>query len=379
MADTATDDGAPPCKKAAPPSCCPEVYVTKPPQPKEKKPGQLTAKQVDQFFEEGYVLVKDFFTPEELQPVRDAVEDLVDKLADKMHKAGKIKDTHKGAGLFQRLTLLEKEFPGTAVILHKWGKLPQAFRDLWTNERLLNAVEQFVGPNIAGHPVWNLRTKTPSNEQVTVPWHQDNAYLQPPSLGTLQPTAWIPLLNATKKNGCMQIMRGGHKKGITAPHVCCAGGTWYVELSEEDMEKTLGCDLENDIVTCEVPYGGVLFLNNCVPHRSLENYSDEIRWSLDLRWQDPAKPSGFWGDREHVLMRTAEDPGYKPVWDGFVDVSKHIRYEEIMKGEEQEHNEDEFDPTIQGPWMLRWKIVHHNRHTKGIEEGHDKMSTWHKA
>ena len=48
----------------------------------------------------------------------------------------------------------------------------QAFRDLWSNERLLNAVEQLIGPEIAGHPVWNLRTKTPNNEASTVPWHQ---------------------------------------------------------------------------------------------------------------------------------------------------------------------------------------------------------------
>jgi len=48
----------------------------------------------------------------------------------------------------------------------------QAFKALWTNERLLNIVEQLIGPNIAGHPVWNLRTKTPQNEATTVPWHQ---------------------------------------------------------------------------------------------------------------------------------------------------------------------------------------------------------------
>ena len=48
----------------------------------------------------------------------------------------------------------------------------QAFRALWSNERLLNVVEQLIGPDIAGHPVWNLRTKTPQNEATTVPWHQ---------------------------------------------------------------------------------------------------------------------------------------------------------------------------------------------------------------
>ena len=35
----------------------------------------------------------------------------------------------------------------------------QEIADLWTNERLLNVVEQFIGPEIAGHPVWNIRTK----------------------------------------------------------------------------------------------------------------------------------------------------------------------------------------------------------------------------
>lgn len=48
----------------------------------------------------------------------------------------------------------------------------KAFRDVWSNDRLLNVVEQLIGPDIIGHPVWNLRTKTPQNEATTVPWHQ---------------------------------------------------------------------------------------------------------------------------------------------------------------------------------------------------------------
>jgi hypothetical protein len=36
---------------------------------------------------------------------------------------------------------------------------PKEIADLWTNERLLNVVEQFIGPEIAGHPVWNIRSK----------------------------------------------------------------------------------------------------------------------------------------------------------------------------------------------------------------------------
>jgi hypothetical protein len=48
----------------------------------------------------------------------------------------------------------------------------QAYRDLWANERILNVIEQLIGPDIAASPVWNLRTKTPNNEATVVPWHQ---------------------------------------------------------------------------------------------------------------------------------------------------------------------------------------------------------------
>lgn len=40
---------------------------------------------------QGYIIVKDFFKPEELNPVRDAIADLVEDLAQKLYKAGKIK------------------------------------------------------------------------------------------------------------------------------------------------------------------------------------------------------------------------------------------------------------------------------------------------
>ena len=89
-----------------------------------------------------------------------------------------------------------------------------------------------------------------------------------------------------------------------------------MDLDEEEMKEALGVDMEKDVVTCEVPFGGMLLLNNCIPHRSLENYSDKIRWSLDLRWQDPKKPVGFYDLKGSVLMRKADDPNYKVDWSG---------------------------------------------------------------
>ena len=37
-----------------------------------------------------------------------------------------------------------------------------------------------------------------------------------------------------------QMVRYGHKTGLTAVHQCCSDGTWYVMLSEDEMRNTLG-------------------------------------------------------------------------------------------------------------------------------------------
>lgn len=68
----------------------------------------------------------------------------------------------------------------------------------------------------------------------------DSAYLDNRSYEVLQVTAWIPLLDATRENGCMEVAARGHLKGKVATHQCCWGGTWYVMLEEQEMEDTLG-------------------------------------------------------------------------------------------------------------------------------------------
>jgi len=44
---------------------------------------------------QGYLVVDSFFSEEELNPCKDAVNSLVDKLAHKLYDAGKIKSTYQ--------------------------------------------------------------------------------------------------------------------------------------------------------------------------------------------------------------------------------------------------------------------------------------------
>lgn len=357
----------------------PELFniQAKPPPPTQKKTGQLPEEKIKQFFEEGYVEVEDFFTHDELDPCREDLKVLVDNLAQKLYNAGKIKKLYKEYGLFERLTEMEKDFPGANILVLKLGSMPKSFMDLWSNERLLNVMEQILGPDIMGHPVWNIRSKTPQNEATTVPWHQDVGYLNNESYKVLQPTAWIPLLDTNEENGCLQMAVRGHKTGKVGTHQCCYGGTWYVMLEEEEMKRKLDIDLEKDLKICPVRYGGMLLFNNMIPHRSLPNLSNKIRWSLDLRWQRPTEPVGFYGLKEGILMRTSKDTNYQIDWESFNNIDRHTKQRESL-GVDGDVDE-EFDTTIQGPWMKKWEIVHMNRHILAHQKMEDKPDTWDKA
>lgn len=72
-------------------------------------------------------------------------------------------------------------------------------------------------------------------------------------------------------------------------------------------------------VTVPVPKGSVLFFNNLIPHQSLENHSQGVRWSFDLRWQNPDLDSGFDG-KPPIMMRDPDDPDMTPDWEVWVRV-----------------------------------------------------------
>ncbi|KAK6999193.1 hypothetical protein BgiMline_008824, partial [Biomphalaria glabrata] len=170
------------------------------------------------------------------------------------------------------------------------------------------------------------------------------------------------------------VISGGHLPGKVVRHTCCWGDTWYIVMDEQDAAEKLNVDFEKDKVLCPVPYGGMLLINNMIPHRSLNNISDEIRWSLDLRWQNPEKSVGFYGLKEGVLMRSAKNPVTKIDWEGF---NKVDRYRKAELDSKDKVEDDPFDTIIVGPWMKKWEMTHTNRHTDRLNSRND--STWHKA
>ena len=300
----------------------------------------LTSEQLRNYHEDGFLIVPSYFSSADLQPVRDEVSALVDALATRLHRTGRIRETFANEPFSSRLTRLEQAYPGAATLIHKNGVLHPALAALWSQPHLLDLIGQILGDDFDGHPVWNLRSKTPENQFATVPWHQDTAYLSAGAENTLQPTAWIPLVDANASNGTLQVLRGAHRCGVLPHQLQSKRGdqrNWYLYIDEADLPS-------GEVVTCEMPTGSLVLINQTIPHRSTENRSSIIRWSVDLRWQRPNEPSGFAAKPTLPMRRGGKTLAIN--WADFAQADRNA-----ATGSSQ----DEFDTTIRGPWLDRWQ------------------------
>lgn len=309
----------------------------------------IKQENIEQYNEEGYTIVDNVFSLDELNPILNEFAEIVDNFANRAFDAGKISNKHDNKDVFKRLAALEKDFPGSSVLIHHKGELKPELAKLWGSEKLLDIIEKWVGKDIAGHPVWNIRSKTPQTIRMTVPWHQDSAYLEEGAEKTTQPAAWIPFLNVNEKNGCMQVVRGGHNPLNILEHKLekKAGvkDSWYLYIEDKNIPN-------EKIVTCEMKVGSVLFLHQLIPHRSLENFSEDVRWSVDLRFQNPNDKAGFHtGLVDPIIMRKSDNPKYIPDWNAWFKgyEAEHTKFRDIRT-----EKKDEFDSTMEGAWLKRW-------------------------
>ncbi len=87
--------------------------------------------------------------------------------------------------------------------------LVTAIADLARHPRVLDAVEDIIGPDIM---LWAVgRFSKPAGDPAFVSWHQDGTYwgLSEPAIVT----AWVALTPSTTESGCMRIMPGSHHEG----------------------------------------------------------------------------------------------------------------------------------------------------------------------
>jgi ectoine hydroxylase-related dioxygenase (phytanoyl-CoA dioxygenase family) len=213
----------------------------------------FTKEHLEAYHRDGYVVVRNFFSKEEVELLyKIAVDD--DVISRKSY------DRTDASGLKTKLAL--------------WYSLDDSiYSKFASSERTVKVVEQILEGR-AAHYHSKLMQKEPKKGGAWE-WHQDygywyknNGFLFPDMLSVL--TALTP---ATKENGCLQMIRGSHKMGRVEHG-------FSGEQIGADMEKVNEALKIMPLDNLEMEAGDTAFFHCNVLHASAANLSENPRWSI---------------------------------------------------------------------------------------------------
>ena len=180
-------------------------------------------------------------------------------------------------------------------LLFKW------LADLVRAPRVLDAVEDLIGPNIL---CWttNWWVKEAHSPQF-VSWHQDSHYW---GLDTTKlVTVWIALSPSTVESGCMRLMPGSHL-GPDLPH----RDTYHEDnMLTRGQEITAGID-EGKAVNLIVDPGHAAIFAYRIAHASHPNSSNDRRIAVAIRYIPPQARQTLVDRDSAALVRGEDTHGY---------------------------------------------------------------------
>ena len=148
---------------------------------------------------------------------------------------------------------------------------------LVSDGRLVDIVEQFLGPNIA---MWAAHyiAKPPKRGQKVL-WHQDGCLwpLEPVEVTTI----WLAATESNRENGCLRVLPGTQDIHLLSRRE---------QIAADDGNNVLGTTVhpslidESDVVDLELGPGDVSVHNPRIIHGSEANDSDRWRIGLTLRY-----------------------------------------------------------------------------------------------
>ena len=227
----------------------------------------LTEEQRSDYERDGYIVVRNLFSEEEIGLLGKAARN-----DNEMDKSSSERDDGEGNAV--RLALWNH--PGDGI----YGMFARC-------RKMVNRVEEILREEVYHyHSKMILKDAKVGGAWA---WHQDYGYWY--QNGVLSPnlcSVMIAVDQATIENGCMQVIKGSHKLG-RINHILSG------DQAGADMERVEEAKKRLDLVHVTMDQGDALFFHSNTLHASDANESDHPRWAMiccyNAASNDPYKDS----------------------------------------------------------------------------------------
>ncbi|NNE23165.1 MAG: phytanoyl-CoA dioxygenase family protein, partial [Rhizobiales bacterium] len=260
----------------------------------------LNTDQLQAFEHDGYLVVEDVFDAAVLDALKAEYAELLDELYAGWFRRGLVTAPPDGLGFFDKLLNAYRagcdwfqpfdiSLPGDRIHADTPMHFGPAVFDFVTHPRLLDLVEDLIGPEITSNPIQHIRIKPPAADLyadeirahiTSTDWHQDRGVALEEADNTDMVTVWCAITDATVANGCLQVIPRAHNDGMKTH---CPRTQTAIADNQIDVGKAKPLPVRS---------GGVVFFHPLTPHSSLVNQTDGFRWSFDLRFNVTGQPTG---------------------------------------------------------------------------------------
>ena len=201
-------------------------------------PRRLTADQLAQFNERGFVKLEGVFSASEIAAVTAAIDPFEAAEEVRLREAG------------GRIAISDADAITFTVHIAQRSDVLKAFA---AHPAVVDICYDLMGEDVRLY--WDQSVYKKASKPQEFPWHQDNGYtyIEPQQYLTL----WLPLVDVGEDNGCPWIAPGLHKLG-TLDH-------WLTDLGYKCLEAV------PDAVAVPARAGDIIAFSSLTPHRTGPN------------------------------------------------------------------------------------------------------------
>jgi ectoine hydroxylase-related dioxygenase (phytanoyl-CoA dioxygenase family) len=211
----------------------------------------VSASQAAQWDRDGYFLLEGALGAPELEAVRAAIDPLEERTTAWLRDQG-------GSALIA-------DAEAITFTTHLVAR-SDVCRSFAAGPVFAGLCADLVGPDVRLY--WDQAVYKKPEPEREFPWHQDNGYAFVEPQQYL--TCWVPLVDATVRNGCPWVVPGLHLGG-TLRH-------WWTPVGFQCVEDPEGA------VPVEARAGDVVVFSSLTPHRTGPNTSDSVRKAYILQY-----------------------------------------------------------------------------------------------
>ena len=242
--------------------------------------------QITEYYQDGYTVCPNFLTSEEVAQLLAEIKKII---------SGNTLANHDT----ERMEMEPNQPPdGTKVRrLYEPCTHYPLFNTLSESVKLLDAVENLIGPNILFH-YSKLNMKPPEIGSV-VEWHQDLSYYPLTNRDSLAVLFYLD--DADAENGCLQMLPGQHEGDLLAH----TRQGYFQGRATEAVDST-------EAVLVEGKAGTAIFMHSMTPHASVTNRSNRPRRTLILSYRAADAFPIYYGEMtSHVETHTRLVRGHR--------------------------------------------------------------------